>query len=77
MAATLHHLPYSSLRKAETHEYGVLRLWIKLKNFKDLPGFGPPKWVSHKGWESLGFAAEEMAFLLYLIEKGRMGEWGS
>ena len=34
-ATGLRHLPYSSLRKTESHRFGCLRLWPKLKNFKD------------------------------------------
>ena len=33
----LEHLPFCHLKHTSTHEYGTLRLWIKLKNFQNLP----------------------------------------
>ena len=35
----LNHLPFAQLRKTHYHEFGRLRLWPKLKSFRN-----PPSW---------------------------------
>ena len=48
----LKHLPYAALPKASCHEFGVLRLWCKLKSFKVDEGVVPLSWSAFK-WRPL------------------------
>ncbi len=44
LGARLAHLPYSRLRAAGTHRFGVLRAYLKSKSFYDLQTWTACRW---------------------------------
>ena len=44
LGACLSHLPYSRLRAAHTHKFGVLRAYLKSKSFYDLQSWIDCRW---------------------------------